>query len=153
MLFRSRELMTPLANSELERSVIGALLIDPDQLPDVLACLPTESFTGAFERVAYTEVAALHQNGSTIDFLTVADACEKAMPTGDWLTYLANLSRSVPSAVNVLAYARGVADYAFLRKIYQAGEKVCRSVTVASGDLADRIAAAQEAVEIGRAHV
>lgn len=137
--------MTLLANEDLERSVIGALLIDPDQLPDVRASLASESFTGAFERVAYTTIATLSDKGVTIDFLTVADECEKQMPTGNWLTYLANLSRSVPSAVNVLAYAKGVSDYAWLRRIYQAGEQVCRSVT-GGGDLADRIASAQEAV-------
>ena len=77
---------------ELEQSVIGSILIDPDTLPDIRASVPPESFYSGLERVAYTTIAAMAENGSQIDFLTVSNELEKAHPGHDWLTYLAPIS-------------------------------------------------------------
>ena len=88
---------------ELEQAVIGGLLIDPDQYPDVCVHLTPESFVGRFEREAYTTIATLCDKGARIDFLTVAEECEKSRPTGEWLIYLANLQKNTPSAGNVVS--------------------------------------------------
>lgn len=134
-----------LYNLELEAAVIGSILIDPYCLPDVMASLPTESFYSPENRSAYTVIAGLYQNGSEIDFLTVSDKLNEQHPGHDWLTMLATLARNVPSSANVLTYANAVRQYHYLRKVYFAGEEVCRSA-LSDGDLSERIAAAQTAV-------
>ena len=134
-----------LHNAELEQAVIGGLLIDPDQYPDVCLSLASDSFVGDFERVAYTTIAMLWEKGARIDFLTVADECEKIRPTGEWLIYLANLHRNTPSAANVVGYAKALAEYAYLRKLHSAGADVCRAA-LGPGDLSSRTAAAQTAL-------
>ena len=134
-----------LYSHEFEQAVIGAILIDPDILPDIQARLPSESFYSAMDRLAYTTIATLSKKGSQIDFLTVSDELEKDHPGHQWMTYLADVARHTPSTLNALAYADGVRQYAYLRQVHQAGEMVCRSVA-SSGDLATKIAAAQEAV-------
>jgi replicative DNA helicase len=130
---------------ELEQSVIGSILIDPDLLPDIQASLPPESFYSVPERVAYTTIATLAQKGSQIDFLTVSDELEKSHPGHGWLQYLATVAKNTPSTANVLSYADAIRQYHYLRRVYHAGEEVCRSVMV-DGALSEKIAAAQQAV-------
>lgn len=134
-----------LYSHEFEQAVIGAILIDPDILPDIQARLPPESFYSAMDRLAYTTIATLSQKGSQIDFLTVSDELEKDHPGHQWMNYLASVASHTPSTLNALAYADGVRQYAYLRQVHEAGLVVCRSVA-SSGDLATKIAAAQEAV-------
>lgn len=133
-------------NLELEQSIIGSLLIDPDILPDIRARLPLESFYSPPERYAYGTIAGMADKRLQIDFLTVSDELEKSHPGHDWLPHLANLARNVPSTVNALTYADAVRQYAYLRQVYQAGEEVCRSAAI-PGDLTAKVAAAQKAVE------
>lgn len=134
-----------LHNAELEQAVIGGLLIDPDQWPDVCVWIAPESFVGDFERVAYTTIAAMHEKGARIDFLTVADECEKVRPTGEWLIYLANLQKNTPSAANVVGYARALGEYWHLRKLHAVGAQICQSA-IGPGDIQSRIASAQTAL-------
>lgn len=136
----------PLANLDLEQVVIGSLLLDPDALPDVWASLPPESFYSDDLRVAYTTIASTHENGSQVDFMTVADQLEKDRPTGHWLVYLAELARSVPSTANLMTYAQGVRKYHHLRQLYKAGDEICRAA-YQGGNLDERIAEAQDAVQ------
>lgn len=130
---------------ELEQAVIGGLLIDPDQYPDVCVHLTPGSFVGGFEREAYTTIATLCDKGARIDFLTVAEECEKSRPTGEWLIYLANLQKNTPSAANVVSYAKGVAEIAYLRRMYAIGADLCRAA-MGPGDVATRTASAQTAL-------
>jgi replicative DNA helicase len=130
---------------ELEQSVIGSILIDPDTLPDIRASVPPESFYSGLERVAYTTIATMSENGSQIDFLTVSNELEKEHPGHDWLTYLATVAKNVPSTANVVTYAHGIRQYHYLRRLYQAGQEVSQAVLV-DGSLSEKVAAAQKAV-------
>lgn len=130
---------------ELEQSVIGAILIDPDTLPDIRASVPPESFYSGLERVAYTTIATMSENGSQIDFLTVSNELEKNHPGHDWLTYLATVAKNVPSTANVVTYAVAIRQYHYLRRLYQAGQDVSQAVLI-DGNLSEKVAAAQKAV-------
>ena len=134
-----------LYNADIERAIIGAILIDPDTLPDIRAVLPIESFYGRFEREAYTSIAGMADKGAQIDFLTVADDLEKRHPGHDWLIQLAEIAKNTPSTANVLGYCDAVAHYAYLRKVYAAGEEICRTV-LDGRDLSETVVAAQVAV-------
>ena len=130
---------------ELEQSVIGSILIDPDTLPDIRASVPPESFYSGLERVAYTTIAVMAENGSQIDFLTVSNELEKNHPGHDWLTYLATVAKNVPSTANAITYAVGIRQYHYLRRLYQAGQDVSQAVLI-DGNLSEKVAAAQKAV-------
>ena len=133
---------------ELEQSVIGSILIDPDTLPDIRASVPPESFYSGLERVAYTTIAVMAENGSQIDFLTVSNELEKNHPGHDWLTYLATVAKNVPSTANAITYAVGIRQYHYLRRLYQAGQDVSQAVLI-DGNLSEKVAAAQKAVHRG----
>lgn len=139
-----------LHNVELEQAVIGGLLIDPDQWPEVWPYVASDSFVGAFEREAYTTIEAMFGKGVRIDFLTVADECEKNRPTGEWLIYLAKLEKNTPSAANLVSYAKALSEYTYLRKLHAAGSDLCRAA-IGPGDLASRTGAAQTALGVALA--
>lgn len=134
-----------LHSTEFEQSVLGSLLLDPDLYPDIRSRLAPEAFYGVLERGVYTTIASMVEKRSQVDFMTVADELDKTDPGHPWLTYLADMARNVPSTVNALAYADGIRQYHYLRRIWSAGQDVCRSVE-AAGHLGDKVAAAQKAV-------
>lgn len=134
-----------LFSPEFEQAVIGSLLLDADLWPDIRSRLSPEAFHGVLERGVYTTIATMVEKRLQIDFMTVADELDKTDPSHPWLVYLADLARSVPSTANALTYADGVRQYHYLRRIYMAGQDVCKSVE-ADGLLGDKVAAAQRAV-------
>lgn len=136
--------MSELHSTDIEREIIGAMLMEPDCIGDVQAIVGDEDFYGLMERKTFEQIRVALSRGEPADFALIADRLEQESPRGDWFTYLATLMRNTPSAANVAAYATRVREYSTLRKLHRAGVEITRVCVDPSIDVAGKIAKAQQ---------
>lgn len=94
-----------------EKSVIGSYLLDPDCFPKVAEQLPSQTaFTGIIPKAIYAASLALHTKGDPIDGVTIRSQllAQGFVGIKEAFRYMEEAVESVPSAVNVMSYARTV---------------------------------------------
>jgi len=125
---REDRLRTPPCNVEMERAVLGAILLDNDALPKALETLSgAEDFYRPAHRKIYECILRLFEKSEPVDLLTLSETLKGK----GWLedvggtTYLAELLDSVFTPANVRVHARVVREKAVLRRLITvAGEAV-----------------------------
>lgn len=112
----------PPNNLDAERSVLGAILLRPDVLPQVveLGMAPEDLYHLTY-RAIFEAMLALDERRVALDVLTVANECRKAR-RGDKNTevLLADLAAAVPTAANVGYYVGIVRECALRRRMIAA---------------------------------
>lgn len=116
-----------LADEAIERMVLGSMLIDFDAVQTAKTKLTARDFFEERHRWIFEAIASV---GDCIDLITVGDALKVAghfnESGGDG--YLAQLTTEPPTALNVMAYATTVADYAERRRMVRAIEDVAKQI-------------------------
>ena len=130
-----------------EKAVIGAMLIDPRCVPDVLERLRADEFYIKLNRDIFETIYAMFAYGQTIDPVTVLgqmrvrgvyqDSCEN---------YMAEVMRLTPTAANVLEYAAIVRDRALLRRLGEAAEEISGLVYEGTGEAETTLEAAERKI-------
>lgn len=102
---------------ELERAVLGALLLEPAYLPEVQSLLTGETFADPVNRRIYEAMLALEERGKSTDLSSVASALRAEPGNSVPPAYLAGLSIEVGSGVNCVAHARQLKDTETRRRL------------------------------------
>ena len=126
--------LIPPQNVEAEQSVLGAVLLDPDAARTCADLLrPTDFYREGHRRI-WEAVAALCDAGQAVDTITVGEELTRSgrLDAAGGLSYLADLTASVPATANAPYYARIVAEKALLRELLRAAQEI--AVSVGSGD-------------------
>ncbi len=110
---------TPPQNIEAEQAVIGAIFLDPAAI--VLASeilLPEDFYRSAHQKI-FEVMIHLNETGHAVDLVTVTEqlAASKLLEDVGGISYLSEISVSVPTAANVGYYARIVEEKALLRRL------------------------------------
>ena len=95
-------------NMQAEQSVLGAVLLKPETLTDLVEIIRPEMFYTRQNAQIYSEMLRLFTADQTIDFVTLLDAVisDGVFPSADEAkVYLTGLAETVPSISNVKAYA------------------------------------------------
>lgn len=121
---------------EAEQSVLGALLLEPDQIGAVLEQLPRpEMFYRKQHRELFGVLCGMFSLNKTIDFVTVLDEAVRAAvfdSAENAKLYLVQLMELVPTTANLMDYCRIVREKYYLR-----------ALITACGDIIERPAAAR----------
>ena len=107
-------------NMQAEQSVLGAVLLKPDTLTDLVEILKPEMFYTRQNAQIYSEMLRLFTADQTIDFVTLLDAVisDGVFPSADEAkVYLTGLAETVPSISNVKAYAQIVQEKYLVRQL------------------------------------
>ncbi len=120
------QLRVPPHNLEAERSVLGALLLDKEQIGAVVGKLEPEDFYLEAHCDLYRGMLSLFSQGVPIDTLTLADELERAgtLARVGGLEVLTSLAAAVPTAANVEYYAKIVSDHSLKRRLIGAGGRL-----------------------------
>lgn len=117
---------------ELERAVLGALILEPHQLPDVAEIVEISAFVDAKNGKIYGEMLSMLERGDKIDLYTLSQCQE--LKGRDMLRYLSELTSVIGSGVNVLDHARQLADTEIRRRLCLFGyELAARAVSDPDG--------------------
>lgn len=102
----------------IERSVLGALLVDPERIGKVSELLDSSDFTASGHKAVFEVLLELHGAGTPIDFHTVGEALRRAgrfdMVGG--AAGLDDLAQSVTSAAHVAHHAHMLAEQSDLMR-------------------------------------
>ena len=124
-------------NMQAEQSVLGAVLLKPDTLTDLVEIIKPEMFYTRQNAQIWTEMLRLFTNDQTIDFVTLLDAVvsDGVFPSADEAKiYLTGLAETVPSISNVKAYAQIVQEKYLVRQLMG----VAKDILQDAGDEPDR---------------
>ena len=130
-----------------EQAVIGAMLIDPQCVPDVLEKLKADEFYIKLNRDIFETIYAMFAYGQTIDPVTVLDQMRaRGVYQDSCESYMAETMRVTPTAANVLEYADIVRDRALLRRLSEAADEINTLVYEESGEAEAKLEAAERKI-------
>lgn len=113
---------------ELERAILGALILEPNQLSDVMEIVGISAFSDPNNGKIYGAMLSMLERGDKIDLYTLSQRPE--LKGRDMLRYLSELTNAIGSGVNVLDHARQLADTETRRRLCLFGyELAARAVS------------------------
>lgn len=123
---RGSDAHLPPHDLNLEKSVIGALLIDPDALVKVVEFLRPNHFYRKAHQLIYGVIVELYEKREAADLVTVPALLRNKKQLDDvgGVTYLTELVNLVPTAANVETYARIIREHAVRRSLINAAGKI-----------------------------
>lgn len=117
---------------ELERAILGALILEPDQLSDVTEIIEISAFSDPNNGKIFSVMLSMLERGAKIDLYTLSQRPE--LKGGEMLRYLSELTKAVGSGVNLLDHARQLADIEARRRLCLFGyELAARAVSDPDG--------------------
>ena len=121
---------------ELERAVLGALILEPEYLPDTAEMIEISAFQTPIHGKIYGMMLSMLAEGVKIDLYTLTQRCKTVEGLGNPAAYLAKLTQAVGSGVNVLDHARQLKDTETRRRLCLFGHELAvRAASDPSGVL------------------
>lgn len=107
-----------------EMCLLGAMVIDPSVVPDVVLHVRPSDFHDARHTILFSTIDRVHGQVGTCDGTMLASALRVAghYDSVGGLKYIAEVVGSTPSAVNWPHYAKAVTDKARLRRIIETAD-------------------------------
>ncbi len=113
---------TPPQNLDAEMSLLGAVLIDSEVLPDVYEFVDSKDFYDKRHQTIFSAMTSLYEKHKPVDFSTLNEELKKKseLDAVGGMSYLTELSNYVPTAAHAAAYAEIVASKAMRRRLIKA---------------------------------
>ncbi len=126
MATRGLEIKVPPHSMEMEKSVLGALLLDRDAVVAVVEFLRPEHFYEDKHQSIFSAIIDLYQEREPVDVVTVIQRLRKQKDLKEigGAEYLAELVNRVPTAAHAESYARTVKDLYTKRQLIGAAQKI-----------------------------
>ncbi len=123
---KTDHLRVPPHNLEAEASVLGSLMLDKDAVIKIADLLKLGDFYKDDHNLIYETMLALYEEREPIDVLSLSNKLEEKgkLERVGGSSYLASLVNTVPSAVNVVHYAKVVQKKALLRRLITAASDI-----------------------------
>ncbi len=135
---------------EAEQSVLGAILIDPEKLPDVMNEIKTPAvFYTRQHQELYALMVQMFSESKPIDFVTLLEESERAgvfENDQNAKSYLLHLMELVPTTANLSHYCGIVLEKYYLRNLLSAATDIAASVRDADGDATSLLDAAEQKI-------
>ena len=111
---------------EAEQSVLGSMIIDKNAIAKVLEALEEEDFYRDGHKVIYRSILEMFRNDIAIDLLTLLEYLKSTdmLDRAGGVTYITELSYSVPTTANLSAYIKIVSDKSTLRKLIKSSTTI-----------------------------
>lgn len=135
----------PLPHSvEAERAVLGAAVLNPDAVLEVVPLIREQDFFVPQNRMIYRTMERLLASGKPIDYVSLDAALEAAgeLESAGGSAYIGSLGDGVPRRANIAHYARIVKEKAQLRLLIHA----CADIEQRAGSAENPSAIIEDAV-------
>ena len=132
--------------TEVERRVLGAILIDPEGLTKVMDLLNPDSFYPEAHQAIYRAALNLFEKSQPIDQLTIVQQLQLngELEKAGGAYYITKLTASLTSAANAEAHARIVAEKHILRELIRVSTDVVTKAFDTTTDVFDLMDTAQQ---------
>ena len=138
----------PPQSLEAEESILSAILVDNDTLPEILEILSPQDFYRSSHQKLFTAITELFSKDEPVDLVTLTNILRKR----GWLegiggaAYLANLVDTVPLAVNAQYYAKIIHEKACLRRLIEKTNVIAKRCFEDRGDVESVIDFAESSI-------
>ena len=131
----------PPQSIEAELSVLGAMMLKPAATTQAIELLRADEFYRQAHRAVFEAMEELVKNGEPVDIVTVTELLKKKnlIEQVGGISFLANLTNSVPSTANLVHYAKIVKEKAILRSLIDASTEIAGAAYEASEDIAEQL--------------
>ena len=138
----------PPQNLEAEESVLGGVLLDNTALDRVVELIQPDDFYRGAHRKLFNAMLELSERSEPVDLITLSEALRSRGDLADvgGTAYLGELAERVPTAANIVHYARIVRDRAVLRGLITAATEIATRGYEASGDVAELLDRAEQLI-------
>lgn len=111
----------PPQNIEAEQAVLGSIFLDAESIIEAMEYIETKDFYRRSHQLIFETMLNLNNRSEAIDVITVKDQLENQKLVEDvgGLSYLSELALAVPTAANIVYYAKIVEQKALLRNLIQ----------------------------------
>ena len=111
---------------DLEKSILGALLLEQDTLTEIVEILKPEHFYQQAHRDIYSAILTLFKSAQSIDSLTIVNQLRKhgKLEQVGGHAYLAEITESIASAAHIETHARLIVEYAIRRELIQTASHI-----------------------------
>ncbi len=119
-------LKLPPQNLDMEKSVLGAILIDEEAMFKVADTLPSESFYEHKHQLIYQAMLELYAHQQAIDVLTLTNQLKnnKNLKQIGETKYLAELVETVPTSAHIEEYAKVIKEMGQRRRLITLASKI-----------------------------
>ncbi|RMG64641.1 MAG: replicative DNA helicase [Calditrichaeota bacterium] len=133
---------------EIEKAVLGAILLDKNAIVQVTEFLRPEDFYATAHQKIFAAMIDLFEKEMPIDLLTLSEELKRRneLEAVGGAYYLSDLSAMVPSAANLEQHVRILRDKALTRKLIFACNAILKEAYGETEDVESLIGAAQQAI-------
>ena len=131
---------------EAEQSVIGAMLIDKSAIAQVLEKLKEDDFYRDGHRAIYKAIQEMFSKDIAVDLVTLLEYLKTTdmLDKAGGVTYISELSASIPTTANLGAYIRIVEEKSTLRRLIKASTAIIEESYNGGSDVEKVIDSAQK---------
>ncbi len=140
--------ITPPHDLEAERSVLGAILIDPEAIIKVADLINEDSFYLPAHQIIFKAMRELYEEGEPIDVITVTSKLRKtkSLKKVGGAAFIAKLSSSFALSSNIEAYAKLIKENFIKRRLISLSAKLSKIALDPSKDARDILDEAEQEV-------
>ena len=133
---------------DVEKSVLGAMLIEREAIPQAIEVLPEEAFYSNKHQKIYQAIISLFERGNPVDLVTLTEELKRRdhLEDVDGSYYLTELTTQVASAANVEYHARIIAEKSLLRKMIETMTTIVGKAYDSSADAFDLLDEAESKI-------
>lgn len=138
----------PPADPEIEKIVLGAMLLEKEAVPKVIELLKPECFYDDKNRIVFEAMMSLFEANEPIDTVAIYDELKKSgkLENIGGAAYLSKLSDDVSSAANVDYHAKIILEKWILRKLITTSMNIATSAYQGSEDVFDILDGAESEI-------
>lgn len=131
------KLKLPPQNQEAEQSVLGGVLLDNEAIHRVIESMEPADFYREAHRKIYQAIIDLYSRNEPADLVTVMNVLKVsgALEEVGGASYLSTLVDRVPSAANVVSYARIIREKAIVRRLIEGATEIAEKGYRDDGDV------------------
>lgn len=133
---------------EAEQSVIGSMIIDKTCIAQVAEKLEENDFYREGHKVIYRAIIDMFRRDMAVDLVTLLEYLKsnELLEKAGGVTYISEVSSSVPTTANLSSYIKIVEEKATLRKLIKASTKIIEESYNNQGEVDNIVDRAQKQV-------
>ncbi|UCG79882.1 MAG: replicative DNA helicase, partial [Desulfobacterales bacterium] len=138
----------PPQNIEAEQSILSAILIENNTLPEVLEILSEKDFYREVHQKIFVVMVDLFERNEPADLITVTNVLKEKgqLESVGGATYLAELVDTIPMATNAAHYAKIIREKATLRRLIERAASITSRCFEDRGDMEDILDFAERSI-------
>ena len=133
---------------EAEQSVLGSILISPESFDKIASLITADDFYLEEHQSIFETMKELYKQNREIDPVTLVDALARdgVYDKAGGALYVRLIAKTVPTAANIVDYAKIVKDKSTLRSLIQACEEISGEAYTEVGEVEHMLDAAEQRI-------